>query len=111
MRQRNQTNNKYCSERNNRLTRISKHSNISEHRIKVNNTLIFPIATYASETWTMANILRKRNDALEIWVYQRTLRNFVKQRGTNVSISVSYTHLDVYKRQGVTTSLRDCPSD
>ena len=70
-----------------KLTRIWKDSAISQrNKLKLVNTLIFPIATYASETWTLKTTSRRKIDAFEMWAYRRMLRISYTEHRTNVSI-------------------------
>ena len=70
-----------------KLTRIWKDSAISQrNKLKLLNSLIFPIATYASETWTLKMANRRRIDAFEMWAYRRMLRISYTEHRTNVSI-------------------------
>ena len=49
---------------------------------------IFSVLFYGVESWTMTEATTKQLESSEMWLYRRT---------------VSYTHLDVYKRQHLTT--------
>ena len=69
------------------LFKVWKNRNITKAtKIKLVNTLIFPIFSYASETWTIRADDRRRIDAFEMWVWRRMLRIPWTARRTNVSI-------------------------
>ncbi|KMQ86521.1 endonuclease-reverse transcriptase [Lasius niger] len=58
-----------------KLTRIWKDTSITiKTKLRLLRILIFPIATYAAETWTVKMADRRRIDALEMWCYRRMLR-------------------------------------
>ena len=57
------------------LTSIWKDRGISRNtKIKIMNTLVFPVATYGSETWALGAADRKKIDAFEMWCWRRLLR-------------------------------------
>jgi exonuclease III len=69
------------------LAKIWKNRSITKNtKLRLINALIFPIATYAAETWTMRKADRKRVEAFEMWVYRRILRVSWVEHRTNVSI-------------------------
>ena len=39
-------------------------------KLKLMQTLVFPIVLYGAETWTFQKDLRKRIDAFELWCWQ-----------------------------------------
>ncbi|CAG9840895.1 unnamed protein product [Diabrotica balteata] len=58
-----------------KLTKIWKNTGITKNtKLRLVRALIFPIATYASETWTITKADSKRTMAFEMWVYRRMLR-------------------------------------
>ena len=62
-----------------KLERILKDKNVTKQtKIKIAPTLVFPIVTYGSESWTM----RKK----ELWVWWKILRVSWKERKTKKSI-------------------------
>ncbi|XP_023218329.1 uncharacterized protein LOC111620600 [Centruroides sculpturatus] len=75
-----------------KLFRIWKNSAITIfNKLKLIRTLIFPIVTYASETWTINATSQKKLDSLkledfEIWTYRRMLRIYWMEHQTNCSI-------------------------
>ena len=70
-----------------KLMKIWKDRNIyKETKIKIVNALVFPVFSYASETWVILYGDRKRIDAFEMWVWRRMLRIPWTARRTNVSI-------------------------
>ena len=70
-----------------KMTKIWKDRNITKKtNIHLVNALIFPIFSYASETWVIRASERKRIDAFEMWVWRRMLRVPWTARRTNVSI-------------------------
>ena len=48
--------------------------------------LVFPIATYASETWTLTQADRNRIAAFEMWCWRRMLRIPWTEKRTNSSV-------------------------
>jgi len=70
-----------------KLIRIWKDSSISQrNKLKLLNSLIFPIATYASETWTLKMTNRRIIDAFEMWAYRRMVQISYTEHRTYVSI-------------------------
>ena len=53
---------------------------------KIVETMIFPIVTYGSESWTVRKKERKRIDAFGLWTWRRMLRTPWTDRKTNASI-------------------------
>ena len=50
-----------------KLERILKDKNVTEkNKIKIAETLVFPIFTFGSESWTMRNKDRQKLDAFEL---------------------------------------------
>lgn len=70
-----------------RLTKIWKDSAITRStKLRLASALVFPIATYACETWTIKKADAKRINAFEMWVYRRILRIPWTARRTNESV-------------------------
>ena len=71
-----------------KLTRIRKDTDISKNiKLKLIRTLIYPVTTYISETWSMnMDGIAKKNWCFEMWVYRRTLRISWMRDRTNNSI-------------------------
>lgn len=70
-----------------KLARIWRDTAITARtKVRLVQSLIFPIATYAAETWTLKMADRRRIDALEMWCYRRLLRIPWTARRTNESI-------------------------
>lgn len=70
-----------------KLTKIWKTSAITRRtKLRIANSLIFPIAMYGSETWTLKESDKQRINALEMWVYRRLLRIPWTAHRTNISI-------------------------
>ena len=70
-----------------KLTKIWKDRSISNAtKLRLAKALIFPIATYAAETWTMKKADRKRIESFEMWVYRRILRVSWTEHRTNQSV-------------------------
>lgn len=69
------------------LNKVWRDRNIT-NRTKVHlvRTLVFPIALYGVETWTIKAADRKRIDAFEMWCWRRMLRIPWTAHRTNVSI-------------------------
>lgn len=55
-------------------------------KIQLVKTLVFPIFSYASETWVILAADRRRIDAFEMWCWRRMLRIPWTAKRTNVSI-------------------------
>ncbi|VEN37907.1 unnamed protein product [Callosobruchus maculatus] len=70
-----------------RLTKIWKSSYITR-KTKMNliRTLVFPVFSYGSESWTLRDKERKYIDSFEMWCYRRMLRIPWTARRTNQSI-------------------------
>ena len=57
-----------------RLWKLWKDRGISiKTKLKLVQTLIFPIMLYGAETWIFQKDLRKRIDAFELWCWRRVL--------------------------------------
>jgi hypothetical protein len=54
-------------------------------KIKIAETIIFPIVTYRSESWTVQKD-RKKIDTYELWTWRKILRVPWTERRTNLSI-------------------------
>ncbi|PIK33998.1 endonuclease-reverse transcriptase [Apostichopus japonicus] len=66
------------------LTDIWKDRGISRNtKIHIMNALVFPIATYGSETWALGAVDRKKIHAFEMWCWRRMLRISWKERKSN----------------------------
>jgi hypothetical protein len=48
--------------------------------------MIFPIATYGSESWTLRKKERKKIYAFELWIWRKMLRTSWTDRRTNASM-------------------------
>ncbi|CAG9829743.1 unnamed protein product [Diabrotica balteata] len=58
-----------------KLIAIWKNFIITIHtKLRLARALIFCIAIYASETWTLKKADKNKLDAFEMWVYRRMLR-------------------------------------
>lgn len=69
------------------MHKIIKSNDISKKtKIKIVETMIFPIAIYGSETWTIKKQDRKRIDAFELWCWRRVLKIPWTKRETNKSV-------------------------
>lgn len=70
-----------------KLSKIWKDRTISKAtKIRLVETLIFPIATYAAETWTLKQVDRRKVESFEMWVYRRLLRISWTEHRTNISV-------------------------
>ncbi|CAH2226459.1 jg4165 [Pararge aegeria aegeria] len=70
-----------------RLKKIWKNRNITKAtKIRLVQTLVFPIFLYAAETWTLRLVEKKKIDALEIWCWRRMLGVSWTEFRTNISI-------------------------
>ena len=52
-------------------------------KIKIAETVIYPIATYESESWTVRKKERKKNYAFEQWTWRKILRVPCTEKRTN----------------------------
>ena len=52
-------------------------------KIRLVKALVFPVATYGAESWTMRKRERKKIDAFELWCWRRLLRVSWRERRTN----------------------------
>jgi hypothetical protein len=55
-------------------------------KIKIAETIIFPIVTYRSESWTVRKKDRKKIDVFELWTWRKILRLPWTERKTNLSV-------------------------
>lgn len=55
-------------------------------KMRLMNSLVFSIATYACETWTLRKEERKRIEAFELWAWRRLLRISWNEHQTNVNV-------------------------
>jgi hypothetical protein len=53
---------------------------------KIVETMIFPIVTYGSESWTLRKKEREKIYAFELWTWRKMLRTPWTDRRTNASI-------------------------
>ncbi len=57
------------------MARIQKNKDISlATKCRLVNEIVFAIATYGCETWTLKRVDRRRIDAFELWCWRRLLR-------------------------------------
>ena len=70
-----------------RLTSIWKDGGVAlETKVKLVKVLVFPIALYGAETWTMRKHERRNIDSFELWSWRRVLRVSCIERKTNIWI-------------------------
>jgi hypothetical protein len=70
-----------------KLEKITKDRNITKAtKIKIAVTIIFPIVTYESESWTMRKREREKIGAFELWTWGRILRVPWTEKRTNFSV-------------------------
>lgn len=70
-----------------KLTKIWKDTAITKNtKLRLLNSLVFPIATYGAETWTLKKSDIRRIDAFEMWAYRRLLRISWTAHRTNESV-------------------------
>ena len=67
------------------MEKLWKGSN-AETKLKFLRALIFPIATYGSETWSLSKEAEKKINAFELRCYRKILRIPWTEKRTNVSI-------------------------
>ena len=69
------------------LTSIWKDRGVTlETKVKLLKVLVFPIAIYGAENWTMRKHERRKIDAFELWYWRRVLRVSWMERKTNIWI-------------------------
>lgn len=69
------------------MARIWKNKDISlATKCRLVNAVVFAIATYGCETWTLKKVDRRRIDAFELWCWRRQLRIPWTARITNEEI-------------------------
>lgn len=69
------------------LARIWKDRDLSvATKVRVVKALVFPVATYGCETWTLSKAQRARLEAFEMWCWRRMLRIPWTAKRTNVSV-------------------------
>ena len=69
------------------LGKLMKDRDISKTtKVKIINTLVFPVVLYGSECWTVKKAERKKIDAFELWCWRRMLRISWTDKRTNKSI-------------------------
>jgi len=70
-----------------KLEKIMKDRDVTEAtKIRIAETIIFPIVTYGSESWMVQKKYRKKIDAFELWTWRRILRVPWTERRTNLSV-------------------------
>ena len=78
------------------LSKICPRGITKTTKARLVQALVFPIASYASETWTLNKADRNRIAAFEMWCWRRMLRIPWTKRRTNASILLE--EIDVSKR-------------
>ena len=69
------------------LTAIMKDRGTSKvTKVKLVQTLVFPVFLYGCETWTLNKSEEKRVDSFELWCWRRLLRIPWTARRTNISV-------------------------
>jgi hypothetical protein len=70
-----------------KLEKIMKDRDVTAiTKSKIVETMIFPIVTYGSESWTLRKKERKKIYAFELWTWRKMLRTPWTDRRTNASI-------------------------
>ena len=70
-----------------KLTKIWKSRSISvKSKLRIMKALVWPVATYGSESWTIRKREAKKIEAFEMYAYRRVLRISWRERRTNQSI-------------------------
>ncbi|CAH2245851.1 jg8526, partial [Pararge aegeria aegeria] len=64
-------------------------------KIRLVQTLVFPIFLYAAESWTLREVEKRKIDALEMWCWRRMLEVSWNEFRTNISI---IRELDIKQR-------------
>jgi len=76
-----------------KLERVWKDRDISQStKLRIVKTLVFPVATYGCETWTIKKGERRKITAFDMWCWRRMLRIPWTARRTNAS---TWKQLDV----------------
>lgn len=71
-----------------KMSKIWKDRSVTkETKIRLVRSLVFSIATYGAETWTIKMNMRKRIDAFEMWCWRRMLRVSWTEHRTNQSVA------------------------
>ena len=73
--------------------------NNEETKLKFLKSLIFPIATYGSETWAVNKEAEKKINAFELRCYRRILRIPWTDKRTNISVFYQIGNLELNPRE------------
>ena len=69
------------------MTKIWKSKDISiATKIQMVNAIVFPISTYAYESWTFKKVARRKIDTFELWCWTQILRTPWTSMATNKTI-------------------------
>ena len=67
-----------------KLEKVMKDRDVSRDlKIKLVQTLVFPVVTYGSESWTLKKADQNRIESFELWVWRRLLRIPWTEKKTN----------------------------
>ena len=67
-----------------KLTKIMKDRDVkTTTKTRIVRTMVFPVATYGCESWTLSKKDVRQIDAFELWVWKRLLRTPLTERKTN----------------------------
>ena len=67
-----------------KLTKIMKDRDVkTTTKTRIARTIVFPVATYGSESWTLSKKDVRQIDAFELWVWRRLLRTPWTESKTN----------------------------
>ena len=55
-------------------------------KVRLFNTMVFPVVMYGCESWTVKKAEHRRTDAFEMWCWRRLLRVSWTARSSNQSI-------------------------
>ena len=71
-----------------KLTKIMKDRDVkTTTKTRIVRTMVFPVATYGCESWTLSKKDVRQIDAFELWVWRRPLRTPWTERKTNEWVS------------------------
>ena len=70
-----------------KLNKVIKDSGVSvKTKIKIFQTIVFPIVLYGCESWTLRMADKRKLDAFEMWSWRKILKVSWAERRTNLSI-------------------------
>ena len=76
----------------------------STTKVRLANTMVFPVVTYGCENWTIKKAEHRRIDAFELWCWRRLFRVSWTERRSNQSILKEIS--PDYSLEGLMTKLK-----